>query len=236
MPRPTFPRGRSNSWKSYHRPTAKGTVSLLQPSDGMVLVIGPRLEGHSFIFLAIQTHPSCRFHGPAARPGHPGHQATPEPHPAGQKASAQGRPLCPPPADYEIRPSTQWLGGSRSNDAPQGEKAQDSIRGGSTATRRARAPARASWSNASLGSSRWSSACSPKSTLERVSGFPSPRSFKKHREARATKMFLEIIIIVQKFTKSVRVDLFYAGIAVGRTPRNLCSSVNVSLLFATRVS
>ncbi len=27
----------------------------------MILVIGPRLEGHSVIFLAIQTHPSCRF-------------------------------------------------------------------------------------------------------------------------------------------------------------------------------
>ena len=27
----------------------------------MILVIGPRLEGHSVIFLAIRTHPSCRF-------------------------------------------------------------------------------------------------------------------------------------------------------------------------------
>ena len=27
----------------------------------MILVIGPRLEGHSAIFLAIQTHPACRF-------------------------------------------------------------------------------------------------------------------------------------------------------------------------------
>ncbi len=27
----------------------------------MILVIGPRLEGHSVIFLAIQTHLSCRF-------------------------------------------------------------------------------------------------------------------------------------------------------------------------------
>ena len=27
----------------------------------MILVIGPRLEGHPVIFLAIQTHPSCRF-------------------------------------------------------------------------------------------------------------------------------------------------------------------------------
>ncbi len=45
----------------YHRPTTKGTVSRLQLSDGMILVIGPRLEGHSVIFLAIQTHLSCRF-------------------------------------------------------------------------------------------------------------------------------------------------------------------------------
>jgi len=27
----------------------------------MILVIGPRLEGHSVIFLVIQTHLSCRF-------------------------------------------------------------------------------------------------------------------------------------------------------------------------------
>ncbi len=33
----------------------------MQPSDGMILAIGPRLEGHSVIFLAIQTHLSCRF-------------------------------------------------------------------------------------------------------------------------------------------------------------------------------
>ena len=58
---PTFPIYHPNSWNSYHFPTAKGTVSPLQPSDGMILVIGPRLEGHSVIFLAIQTHLSCRF-------------------------------------------------------------------------------------------------------------------------------------------------------------------------------
>ncbi len=58
---PTFPRCHPNSWKSYHFPTAKGTVSPLQPSDGMNLVIGQRLEGHSVIFLAIQTYLSCRF-------------------------------------------------------------------------------------------------------------------------------------------------------------------------------
>ena len=34
---------------------------LLQPSDGLILVSGLRLEGHSVIFLAIQTHLSCRF-------------------------------------------------------------------------------------------------------------------------------------------------------------------------------
>ncbi len=37
------------------------TASLPQPSDGMILVIGPRLEGQSVIFLAIQTHLACRF-------------------------------------------------------------------------------------------------------------------------------------------------------------------------------
>ena len=58
---PTFPIYHPNSWKSHHFPTAKGTVSPMQPSDGMILVIGPRLEGHSVIFLAIQTHLSCRF-------------------------------------------------------------------------------------------------------------------------------------------------------------------------------
>ena len=58
---PTFPIYHPNSWNSYHFPTAKGTVSPMQPSDGMILVIGPRLEGHSVIFLAIQTHLSCRF-------------------------------------------------------------------------------------------------------------------------------------------------------------------------------
>ena len=51
----------SNLRKWYRRPTAKGPVSPLQPSDGMILVIGPRLEGHSVIFLAIQTHLSCRL-------------------------------------------------------------------------------------------------------------------------------------------------------------------------------
>ena len=43
---PTFPRCPSNSWKSYHRSTTKGTASLPQPSDGLILEIGPRPEGH----------------------------------------------------------------------------------------------------------------------------------------------------------------------------------------------
>ena len=35
----------------------------------MILAIGPRLEGHSVTFLAIQTHPSCRFHLAVDFPG-----------------------------------------------------------------------------------------------------------------------------------------------------------------------
>ena len=62
---PTFPIYHPNSWKSYHFPTAKGTVSPMQPSDGMILVIGPRLEGHSVIFLAIQTHSPVAFSSPS---------------------------------------------------------------------------------------------------------------------------------------------------------------------------
>ena len=60
--KPTFPRRHTNSGKSYHHSTAKGTVSPLPPLDGMVLVIGPRLKSHLPISTAIQTHPSCRFH------------------------------------------------------------------------------------------------------------------------------------------------------------------------------
>ncbi len=52
----------TKSWKLYHRPTAKGTASLPQPSDGLNLEIGPRLEGHLSRFSTIQTHSSCRFH------------------------------------------------------------------------------------------------------------------------------------------------------------------------------
>ncbi len=50
-------------------PTAKRTASLPQPSDGLNLEIGPRLESHSVIFLDIQTHPSCRFHLAVDFPG-----------------------------------------------------------------------------------------------------------------------------------------------------------------------
>jgi hypothetical protein len=37
-------------------------ASLPQPSDGMILEIGPRLERYLSRFSAIQTHPSRRFH------------------------------------------------------------------------------------------------------------------------------------------------------------------------------
>ena len=37
----------------YHYPTAKGTASPVQPSDGMILAGAPRLEGHSVIFLIL---------------------------------------------------------------------------------------------------------------------------------------------------------------------------------------
>ncbi len=46
----------------YHCRTANGTVSPLQPSDCQNLEIGPRLEGHSVTFPAIQTHFSRIFH------------------------------------------------------------------------------------------------------------------------------------------------------------------------------
>jgi len=41
----------------------------LEPSDGLILEIGPRLEGHSVTLPAIQTHPSCRFHLAVDFPG-----------------------------------------------------------------------------------------------------------------------------------------------------------------------
>ncbi len=36
---------------------------------GLILEIGPRLEGHLYRFFAIQTHPACRFHVAADFPG-----------------------------------------------------------------------------------------------------------------------------------------------------------------------
>ena len=39
----------------------QGNCIPLQPSDGMILIIGPRLAGHPVIFPAIQTHISYRF-------------------------------------------------------------------------------------------------------------------------------------------------------------------------------
>ncbi len=59
--KPTFPRSPPNSGKSYRRLTAMRTASLPKPSDGMISAIDPRLEGHTVIFLATQTHLSCRF-------------------------------------------------------------------------------------------------------------------------------------------------------------------------------
>jgi hypothetical protein len=51
------------------RTTIEGTVFPLQPSDGLILEISPRLEGHLPRFSAIQTHPSCRFHLAVDFPG-----------------------------------------------------------------------------------------------------------------------------------------------------------------------
>ena len=51
-----------NSGELYHDSTAKGIASLPQPSDGLILEIGPRMEGDLPLFSAIQTYPSCRFH------------------------------------------------------------------------------------------------------------------------------------------------------------------------------
>jgi hypothetical protein len=45
----------------YRYTTAKKTASPLQSSDGMILIIGPLLKGHSVTFPAIQTHLSSRF-------------------------------------------------------------------------------------------------------------------------------------------------------------------------------
>ena len=51
------------------RTTVEGTVSPLQPSDGLILEISPRLEAHLPSFSAIQTHSSCRFHLAVDVPG-----------------------------------------------------------------------------------------------------------------------------------------------------------------------
>ena len=51
------------------RTTVEGTVSPLQPSDGLILEISPRLEAHLPSFSAIQTHSSCRFHLAVDAPG-----------------------------------------------------------------------------------------------------------------------------------------------------------------------
>ncbi len=51
---------RSKIVEMAHGPTVKGTASSLQRSDGMILVIGLRLES-SVIFFTVQTHLSCRF-------------------------------------------------------------------------------------------------------------------------------------------------------------------------------
>jgi len=40
-------------------PLPKELYPLFRPPDGMVFVIGPRLEGHSVIMVTIQTHPAC---------------------------------------------------------------------------------------------------------------------------------------------------------------------------------
>ncbi len=66
---PTLPRWHPNSWKLYHRSTAKGTASLPQPSDGLILETGSRPDGHLTRYSAIQTHPSCRFHIAVDFPG-----------------------------------------------------------------------------------------------------------------------------------------------------------------------
>ncbi len=43
-------------------PPSKRIASLPQPSDGLILEIGPRLEGQLPIFSVIQAHLPCRSH------------------------------------------------------------------------------------------------------------------------------------------------------------------------------
>ena len=57
-----FPRCHPNSGRLNHHSTAKRAAFLPQPSESPDLIIWPCPEAHSVIFLAIQTHPSCRFH------------------------------------------------------------------------------------------------------------------------------------------------------------------------------
>jgi len=64
-----IPQMTSKFGKLYYQSTAKETVSILQPSDGLDLVNPLRLEGHLANFPAIQTHRSCRFHLAADVPG-----------------------------------------------------------------------------------------------------------------------------------------------------------------------
>ena len=44
------------------RTTVEEIVFALQPSDGLILEISPRLEGNLAKFAVIQTRPSCCFH------------------------------------------------------------------------------------------------------------------------------------------------------------------------------
>ncbi len=69
---PTFPRCPSNSWKSYHRSTTKGTASLPQPSDGLILEIGPRPEGHYPDFPPFRQTPPVVFTWPSIFPAYTG--------------------------------------------------------------------------------------------------------------------------------------------------------------------
>ena len=70
--KPTFPRCPPNSWKSYHRFTAKRTASLPQPSDGLILEIGPRPEGHCPNFPPFRQTPPVVFTWPSIFPAYAG--------------------------------------------------------------------------------------------------------------------------------------------------------------------
>jgi len=64
-----IPHMTATEWNLYHDPTANGTVPPLQPTDSVILEIGPQLEDHFPGFSAIQTNPSCRFHLAVDFPG-----------------------------------------------------------------------------------------------------------------------------------------------------------------------